>query len=164
MPSRIPRVYWDANVFLSYIDGTVDRLPHIEALFREAEQEKIEIVTSTASITEVAYGSVEMDEREPYVLTYKRRFKTCGRRPHLSIWWRLVCSVLVVEDARKIMRAAIPKGTKVPKPMDAIHLSTAIRMEVDVFHSYDKPLREIASRNGLTADEPSASSPLLFTD
>lgn len=72
--------------------------------------------------------------------------------------------MLVVEDAREIMRAAIPEGTKVPKPMDAIHLSTAIRMEADIFHSYDEPLRKIARRNGLIADEPSASSPLLFTD
>ncbi len=63
MPSKISRLYWDANVFLSYVDGTPDRLPHIEPLFREAEQEKVEIVTSTASIAEVAFGSVEMDER-----------------------------------------------------------------------------------------------------
>lgn len=161
MPSKVPRFYWDANVFLSYVNGTVDRLPHIEALFREAEQEKIEIVTSTASITEVAYGSVEMDER--------------ALRPEIqeeiqSLWTpaspinMVEVSVLVVEDAREIMRAAIPEGTKVPKPMDAIHLSTAIRMEADIFHSYDEPLRKIARRNGLIADEPSASSPLLFTD
>ena len=73
-------------------------------------------------------------------------------------------SVLVVEDARQIMRAAIPEGTKVPKPMDAIHVSTAIRMGADVFHTYDGPLRKIAGRLGLTATEPSATSPLLFTD
>jgi len=161
MPSKVPRLYWDANVFLSYIDGTSDRLPHIEALLREAEQEKVEIVTSTASITEVAYGSVEMDDRalDPEIQeTISNLWVPASPIELVEI------SVLVVEDARDIMRAAIPEGTKVPKPMDAIHLSTALRMEADIFHSYDGPLRKIAGRLGLSAAEPSASSPPLFTD
>ncbi len=72
--------------------------------------------------------------------------------------------MLIVEDARNIMRAAIPDHAKVAKPMDAIHVATAIRMEADVFHSYDEPLRRIARRNGLKAEEPSTASPLLFAD
>jgi len=162
MPSKVPRLYWDANVFLSYVDGTPDRLPHIEALFREAEQEKVEIITSTASITEVAFGSVEMDQRalDPEIQEVIENLWVPASPVNL-----VEISVLVVEDARKIMRAAIPGGTKVPKPMDAIHLSTAIRMEADVFHSYDEPLRKIAGKTlGLAAAEPSTTSPLLFTD
>lgn len=161
MPSKIPRLYWDANVFLSYVDGTPDRLPHIEALLREAEHEKVEIVTSTVSITEVAFGSVEMDKR---ALAPEIQEKIEGLWLPASPVSMVEVSVLVVEDAREIMRAAIPDYAKVAKPMDAIHLSTAIRMEADVFHSYDEPLRKIARRNGLKADEPSATSPLLFTD
>lgn len=161
MPSKVPRLYWDANVFLSYVNGTPDRLPHIEALFREAEQEKVEIVTSTVSITEVAYGSVEMDQR---ALDPEVQEKIEGLWVPASPVNLVEVSVLVVEDARKIMREAIPEGAKVAKPIDAVHLSTAIRMEADVFHSYDGPLRKIAGRVGLIAAEPSATSPLLFTD
>lgn len=161
MPSKVPRFYWDANVFLSYVDGAPGRLPHIEPLFREAEQEKIEIVTSTASIAEVAFGSVEMDERSLDEEIQKKIEELWVANSPVNL---VEISVLIVEDARNIMRAAIPDHAKVAKPMDAIHVATAIRMEADVFHSYDEPLRRIARRNGLKAEEPSTTSPLLFTD
>lgn len=161
MPDRTPRLYWDANVFLSYVDGVPDRLPDIDALFREAEQGRVEIVTSTASITEVAFGSIEMDQR---ALSPEVQQKIEGLWLPTSPVKLVEVSVLVVEGARAIMRSAIPEGTKVPKPMDAVHLSTAVRMGADVFHSYDAPLRKIAARIGVASTEPSASSPLLFSD
>lgn len=112
MPSKIPRLYWDANVFLSYVDGTPDRLPHIEALFREAEQEKVEIVTSTASITEVAFGSVEMDQR---ALAPEIQEKIEGLLVPASPVHLVEVSVLVVEDARRDYARSYPgrrKGTE----------------------------------------------------
>lgn len=161
MPSRVPRFYWDANVFLSYVNGTRDRLSHIEAIFREAEQEKVDIVTSTASIAEVAYGSTEMDER---ALDPKMQEMIEYLWVPASPIDLVEISVLIVEDAREIMRAAIPEGVKVPTPIDAIHVSTAIRLEVDMFHSYDEPLCKVARKLGLDAAAPSTTSPLLFTD
>lgn len=149
---------WDANVFLSYIDGTPDRLPHIEAILEEARRGHVEIVTSTASITEVAYGSVEMDRRalDPAIQAKIEGLWAPASPVRLS-----EVSVLVVEGARSIMRDAIPTGTHVPKPMDAVHLSTARRLGVDEFQSYDGPLRRAARRIGLTSNEPSTASPLL---
>jgi len=34
---KVPRYYWDACVFLSYIEGRSDRIPVIEALLEECE-------------------------------------------------------------------------------------------------------------------------------
>ena len=60
MPGSPPRVYWDSCVFLSYFNGDTDRLPQIEALLKSASADNaIEIVTSTISITEVAFAQVE---------------------------------------------------------------------------------------------------------
>lgn len=158
MAERVPRLYWDANVFLSYIDGAPDRLSDIDAVLEEARQGKVEIVTSTTSITEVAFGSVEMDRR---ALDPEIQAKIEGLWVPASPVNLVEVSVLIVEKARSIMRSAIPQGAKVPKPMDAIHLSTAVRLEVDVFQTYDGPLRKVAARIGLTSTEPSTSSPLL---
>lgn len=54
-----PRYYWDANVFLSYIHQVLERAPDIDALLDAARDRKVEIVTSTLSIVEVAFGAEE---------------------------------------------------------------------------------------------------------
>lgn len=158
MPDRVPRLYWDACIFLAYVEGDSERLPHIEAVLEESRQGKFEIVTSTASITEVAFGSVEMN---------KRALKTEIQAAIEGLWvpdspiMLSEVSVLVVERARDIMRRAVSQGTKVPKPMDAIHLSTALRLEANEFQTYDEPLKKAAVNAGLTSGIPSASSPSL---
>ena len=61
---------------------------------------------------------------------------------------------MVVEDARELMRDAIAQGTQCPKPMDAIHVSTAQRLEAGILHTYDEDLQKIAARAGLASDVP----------
>ena len=51
-----PRVYWDANVMLSYLNAVPERLPVIEELLRQSRAAAIEIVTSALSIAEVAFA------------------------------------------------------------------------------------------------------------
>lgn len=158
MPDRIPRLYWDACVFLAYVEGERERLTHIEAVLDEARQGKVEIVTSTASITEVAFGSAEMDER---ALNPEIQAAIEGLWVPNSPIMLSEVSVLVVEKARDLMRRAVSEGAKVPKPMDAIHLSTALRLEVDEFQTYDGPLQKAAGNIGLASGVPSTSSPSL---
>lgn len=133
-------------------------MPHIDAVLEEARQGKVEIFTSTASITEVAFGSVEMDERtlEPKIQAAIEGLWTPASPIRLS-----EVSVLVVEKARDIMRSAVSAGAKVPKPMDAIHLSTALRLEVDEFQTYDGPLQKAAGNIGLISGVPNTASPSL---
>jgi len=60
------RIYWDANVLISYITGTPTRIGVLNALLRSASVDNdIEIVTSTLSITEVAFSE---DERRVHRL------------------------------------------------------------------------------------------------
>lgn len=71
---------------------------------------------------------------------------------------------MVVEDARELMRDAIAQGAKRPKPMDAIHLSTAIRLNADILHTYDGDLQKIAKREGMLSADPGPASPALPMD
>lgn len=59
-PDGKPLVYWDADVFLSYVNGTPDRLPHLDA-FLEKSGKDIQLITSTISIVEVAFAKAEQD-------------------------------------------------------------------------------------------------------
>ncbi len=61
--TEVPRYYWDSCVFLSYVDEQAGRLQDINDLLGEARRGEIEIVTSAVSITEVAFGSAERDQK-----------------------------------------------------------------------------------------------------
>src|SRR4051812_36839911 len=64
MPSKLPLYYWDSCVLLSGIEGVPDRLPTIEVMLADCRDEKIEILTSHLSITEVAFAKWEKDGRD----------------------------------------------------------------------------------------------------
>ena len=55
--------YWDACVFLSYINGVETRLPILDDLLSRSRAGDCRIVTSTWSITEVAYDATEGSTR-----------------------------------------------------------------------------------------------------
>ena len=61
MPSDRPRVAWDADVLLSYIDGEAERLPILDELLRQSRAGEIELVTSALSQVEVAFASSEAE-------------------------------------------------------------------------------------------------------
>lgn len=128
-----PRHYWDACVFLSYINGIADRLPDIDALLEEARQKRIEIVTSSISITEVAHGAMEQTG-EPLDWAVDEK---------IDRLWTPPSPVQVVEFYRSIayrakglVRRGMAEDRKL-KPMDAIHLSTALQLGAQELNTYD---------------------------
>jgi predicted nucleic acid-binding protein len=131
-----PRIYWDSNVFLSYINGLSDRLPEIETLLLEAEKDTIELLTSTLSIVEVAYATAEKDQHALDDQTEERINKLWIPSSPVKL---VEFHRLIAEDARNLMRRAVMKQWSL-KPYDAVHLSTALRMAADEFHTYDEKL------------------------
>lgn len=61
MPAEIRRVYFDANVFLAYVGNELGRADTVQTLMDEARRGQIEMLTSTLSIAEVAFGAHERD-------------------------------------------------------------------------------------------------------
>lgn len=144
------RAYWDSCVFLSYINGDADRLPVIDALFDDAQQGKFELLTSAFSIAEVAFG---VAERAGGVLDAATERK-------ISDFWlppspvNLVeFSFLVAQEAKSLIRFGLTEGWSL-KPADAIHLSTATRMKVAEFHTYDDKLHKFSNRCGYPIVKP----------
>jgi predicted nucleic acid-binding protein len=138
--SDLPLVYWDACVFLSYINGHAERLPQIEGVLQESGS-LIQIVTSVISITEVAFAKAEQDgaallaEEEEKI----KKLWEIGSPIETIEYYELLA-----EDARALMRAGVPLGFSL-KPLDALHLATADRLKVRDFHTYDPGLAKYAA-------------------
>ena len=59
MRTRQQRVYLDANVLIAYLANEADRADVVQAVLNDAQEEKIELLTSVMSIAEVAYISAD---------------------------------------------------------------------------------------------------------
>jgi len=136
MPDRLLRIYWDSNVFLSYINGIPERIQDIDALLLEAEKENIELLTSALTIVEVAFGKAEQDQRALDEETEQKIGKLWAPPSPVKL---VEFHRLIAEDARNLMRQALLNGWSL-KPYDAVHLSSAKRMGVNEFHTYDEKL------------------------
>ena len=143
MPDEPRRIYWDSCVFLHYIEGTPKWMPILDALLEEASETKgLIIVTSTISITEVAFASAEKvgkaldDEVEAAIDAL------WNDRSAVTL---VEYSEVIARGARSLLRQALQHGRAL-KPMDAIHLATAINRKVDDVHTTDGHSRTRAGR------------------
>ena len=131
------RLYWDSCVFLSYVEREARRLPDIEALLGRANNGDVEIVTSVATITEVAYAATERQQRA-LDLAVEQEIDKLWTPPSPI---RLVeFHQLIAMEARSLVRFAMERTLQL-KPYDAIHLSTAKYMRADRLETYDDKLQ-----------------------
>lgn len=160
MPSSRLRIYWDADVWLSYINGEGGRLPTLDAILADSSSPngEIELYTSEMSEVEVAFAKAEQD---------KKAIDSDVER-QIDALWDDSETLKVVEyhhtigiEARKIIRMGMEKGWQL-KPMDAIHLATAKFLGVSEFHTYDKRLLKYSSEVGFPIVEPRTSQPRMI--
>ena len=156
-------LYWDANIFLSYIEERPGILPTLEALLKRADAGEAIIYTSAISQVEVAFADAEQQQRALDPQTEQR----------IDQLWADSKAITVVEfhsgiarEARSLMRNAITLGRSL-KPMDAVHLATAQWLHqtgrsIAEFHTYDHPLKGYASTVGFTICEPYLQQPGLI--
>jgi predicted nucleic acid-binding protein len=142
------RLYWDACIFLSYLNGEPGRAPAIEAVLDSASKGDVEIVTSTISITEVAFGAAEQQGQslDPVI---EKKIAAMWGPPVKLVEFHAAIAARAVELAR----LAITKGWAL-KPMDSIHLSTAEQLRVSVFHTYDAGLAKYGHLVRFAIEEP----------
>ena len=157
MPDRRSIIYWDACVFLEYINGMGERVPILEALLNSSASDSgaVKIHTSSLSIVEVSFAASEREQQalDPEV---ERRIDNL---------WADSGAIVPVEyhdiigrEARRLIRDAIPMGWRL-RPQDAVHLATAqwlssAGINVEEFHTYDKALYKYADIVGFKILEP----------
>ncbi len=167
MSSGLRRVYWDANVFLSFIEARSDRIATLDALLADASAERgIEIWTSTFSIAEVAYAEVERTGQalDPLMEEAIDSLWEDGTVRFAEF------SSVVAREARRLVREAMLRNvtavsTKPPalKPNDSVHLATALYIGVDEFHTYDDGLlKQPSEAFPFRIQEPFTPNPRLI--
>jgi predicted nucleic acid-binding protein len=156
-----PRIYWDACVFLSYINKIPDRLPHIQWHLDRSGKD-FQIVTSILSVAEVIYAEAEKKQGalDPEIAAKIDAFWLSGDSP---VRLSEVYLDLVLE-ARDLSRQALaqkPVGWTI-KASDAIHMATAKRLSVTAIHTYSKDWPRNAPLLGIKIGEPVVTAGPLF--
>lgn len=158
MPDDPRRVYWDANVVLSYLNGVPERVPIIEELFKQARAEEIELLTSSVSRVEIAFVQSEKDSGE----------LDQEAEEAIDAFWSPGSPIktvefydLIAEDAKALIRQGIEQGWGSLKPMDAIHVATAQRMKVSEMHSYDDRVKRWSERLGFPITDAGTAQGVL---
>jgi predicted nucleic acid-binding protein len=161
MPGKARRVYWDANLYLSYLNGDSDRLPTLDALVKALRTtDDMEVVTSTLSITEVAFGQ---EEQGTATLDQTILEQIDFLWKDTSIVKLVDVSPMIAYDARGLMRDAITRKWSL-KPPDAIHFATARLLRVSEFLTYEDRLYKYEPLVGFPVREPYVTQPMLPLD
>ncbi|MCC6312560.1 MAG: type II toxin-antitoxin system VapC family toxin [Thermomicrobiales bacterium] len=133
MPASCPRVYWDACIFSSYIEREPECIATLDTIVQDALQTRLRIITSTISITEVAYAEIERatGRLEPTVFDA------------IDDMWADRSVVTLIEFtpaialfAREIIRRGVNEQRTL-RSADAIHLATAKMYGSSDFHTND---------------------------
>ena len=159
MPDPVERIYWDACVFLAYVNAEEGRIEDVDAILLQASRGRIELITSTVSIAEVAFGAAEQ-RGQPLDKAIEDKINRLWMPPSPV---RLVeFHALIAAEAVRLMRDLRPSGLSL-KPMDAIHLATARRYEVARFETYDD-LAKFSAAAGLPILPPAPHQPELLDE
>lgn len=156
--SRVKKaIYWDSCIFLALINDEPERAEIIAQLWDNvAADDELIIITSSSSIVEVAYSVVERRQGQPDEAV-ERYLDELWSSPDLRF---VEPHRVIMGQARQLMRQSLHQNRSL-KPMDAIHLATAMNMNqhglaIEAFNTYDDRLRQYELLTGLQITEPSA--------
>ena len=157
MSNDVRRLYWDACVFISYIEATAGRVETISELLDQARRGDIEVITSVASRVEVAFAKHERDggRLDPAV------------EEAIDELWSPSSPIkpveldgLIANRARDLIRSGLDRGWRL-RPIDAIHLATAAQVGVHELNTYSHDLRRYSEVLTFPVRAPVAAQPQL---
>ena len=165
MPDSRRAIYWDANVFLSYVNEIPDRVPILDALLADSASASgsVKLYTSALTHVEVSFAASEQSQRS-LDEEMEQRINNLWSDPGAVV--SVEYHAGIGQSAKDLIRAAITQGWSL-KPLDAIHLATAqwlstAGLMVAEFHTYDKDLKKYESIAGLRIIEPYTPQPRMF--
>ncbi len=133
---EIRLLYWDADVFLSYINGNPTRMPTLEAILQSIGDNDYEkIVTSTISKVEVAWAAIEQLSRS---LNPEEETRIDNLWDDSSVVELVDFNDDIALKARELMRKGMEVGGKKLRTNDAIHLASAIWVNATEFNTYNE--------------------------
>jgi predicted nucleic acid-binding protein len=154
-------LYWDTDVFLSYINEHPERLPIIEAILEEIEASKEDrIVTSTITKVEVAWRAHEKLKRT-LSIEEESRIDDLWNNP--NIIEPIEFNDEVALTARSLMRQGMINGWKL-RTFDAIQIASAEWVQATEINTYNlSDFKKYESVIGIPIRNPFANQPKLFS-
>ncbi len=128
-------IYWDADVFLSFLNVTPNRILIVDAILDRVRKNNNEtIVTSTISKVEVAYITQEKINR---AISQEEETRIDNLWNDNSIVEMIEFTDDISLIARDFIRQGINRGGGRLKPMDAIHIASAVWIGSIEFNTYN---------------------------
>lgn len=134
--SRGKRFYWDACVFITFFEETPGEIEYLEAILDRISRNSSEkIITSTLTQVEVAkiYNSDHVLVSDEDAESTLAKFWADD-----SVFELVELHPLIARQARHLIREANRRGIGGLRANDAIHLATALYVNADEIHSYEK--------------------------
>ncbi len=159
MQSRAHVLYWDSDVWLSYINAQPDRINTIASLLKQVQDNDDDvIVVSIIAKVEVAFASYEK-VRGALDHDMENRIDSLWSDP--SVVEVIELNDHVARIARSLIRENVLRGWSMT-PNDAIHLASAQWLQgVHEFHTYDTRLHRYSHLIGCDICEPYILQPRL---
>ncbi len=124
------RLYWDSCCFLGLINPSEPKHLDCQAVWEEAQRGDATLFTSFFTFAEVFKAKCE-GPAKPLVEAQDRQIEALLRQ-------RWVEPMLVDERIGTAARRLMRQHPECKKPADAIHLATALALNVDEMHTYDQ--------------------------
>ena len=123
----VARRYWDSNIFLSWLSDETPNADKCLGVIKFAKQGQITIITSALTIAEV----IKVKGRNKIPKKDEDKVKRFFENDFIAV--RSV-DRLIAESARQLV------WQYNVDPKDAIHLATALNLNLTVFDTFDKDL------------------------
>jgi predicted nucleic acid-binding protein len=124
----LDRIYVDANIFIHFVEGEGRERETVSALFVEAAERDVQLVTSEITIAECLRGVLSRND-ETAASTYRDLLSNGA------------IVELVGADAVLSKYAALAGSVFSLKLIDSIHVASAVIAECDAFLTNDKRIR-----------------------
>lgn len=154
-------VYWDACVFIDFLEENPERISDINAVIFEVDKSASVIYTSQITVVEVSYPPNRGDGEHISPETNAKLDRLWYAHPLISV---VEFNPAIARIARDLIQHRLDDGWRL-KPMDAIHLATARWIKntepIFQFHTYDNRLQRYSDQIGIPIVEPKPLTPTL---
>ena len=124
------RVYWDSCTFIGLINQEPGKVTDCRAMWKEAQRGRVTIYTSFFTFTEVFKARCEAGLTKPLSEEQDRDIELFFRQKWIK---PILLDERIAIAARRLMRT----HPECKKPTDAVHLATALALNVEEMNTYD---------------------------
>ena len=156
--SNLTYLYWDASVFIAWLQNEPERADKIQQRLDEFPQNGLRLVTSAVSVVEVVFTAQERVSEANISSQNLSVIENLWQDPRILL---VEASTPILRSARNLIRSFRANHVKLT-PLDAIHLATALWVDkyihpLEMVETFDQKWINHQALIGLYVQEPHPS-------